>query len=352
MRVQSVAAIGQLYAANVIAGGQAELESITGQRNDDVLKAEPILDGERERLAVSGVLSGNDVDTFVFTMEPGQSVSAMLDGFSTDNVHLELLDEVEQVIVSGQVAGNADRIAEHFNERDTPTTLFLRVSGSDTPYNLALAKNAAFEFEGNNRPRHAQDITGTDTVFGYLALPSGTGARSSVSTLAAIADHETRHIGTLPSERTVEQDAPSQFVPDRLLVRFHSHIPAENRPLLIEAWGGMIEKELGVTQTLIVKLENSDLDVPEIASQWSARSEVRYAEPDFLVSGYDSQSDDPLFRRLLGFENTGQIGGTPDADVDASEAWEVATGSHRIVVASIDSGVDYTHTQTCRRIFG
>ena len=54
--------------------------------------------------------------------------------------------------------------------------------------------------------------------------------------------------------------------------------------------------------------------------------------------------NDPRFPEQFGLHNTGQKGGTPDADIDAPEAWEMlGTGSKNIVVAVTDTGIDRTH---------
>ena len=54
--------------------------------------------------------------------------------------------------------------------------------------------------------------------------------------------------------------------------------------------------------------------------------------------------DDPDFNKSWSLHNTGQTGGKPDADIDAPEAWELQTKSNdSVIIAIIDSGVDYTH---------
>ncbi|HJZ91730.1 MAG TPA: S8 family peptidase, partial [Gemmataceae bacterium] len=53
--------------------------------------------------------------------------------------------------------------------------------------------------------------------------------------------------------------------------------------------------------------------------------------------------NDPGFADQWGLNNTGQTGGTPDADIDAPEAWDIFTGSSSTIVAVIDTGVDYNH---------
>ena len=41
--------------------------------------------------------------------------------------------------------------------------------------------------------------------------------------------------------------------------------------------------------------------------------------------------------------NVGQTGGLRDADIDATEAWDVQTGSRNVIVAILDTGIDVTH---------
>ncbi len=53
--------------------------------------------------------------------------------------------------------------------------------------------------------------------------------------------------------------------------------------------------------------------------------------------------NDTLFPQQWGLHNTGQSGGTLDADVDAPQAWNTTTGSEQILVGVIDSGIDYHH---------
>jgi subtilisin family serine protease len=53
--------------------------------------------------------------------------------------------------------------------------------------------------------------------------------------------------------------------------------------------------------------------------------------------------NDPGFNQLWGLNNTGQNGGTVDADIDAPEAWDIQTGNPNLVIGVIDTGVDYNH---------
>ena len=53
--------------------------------------------------------------------------------------------------------------------------------------------------------------------------------------------------------------------------------------------------------------------------------------------------DDEFFDLQWSLHNIGQTGGLEDCDIDAPEAWDIETGNPDIVIAIIDSGIDYTH---------
>jgi subtilisin family serine protease len=53
--------------------------------------------------------------------------------------------------------------------------------------------------------------------------------------------------------------------------------------------------------------------------------------------------DDPMFDDQWHYLNTGQQNGTPGADIDLIEAWDIERGSSAVIVAIIDDGIQYTH---------
>ena len=72
---------------------------------------------------------------------------------------------------------------------------------------------------------------------------------------------------------------------------------------------------------------------------------VTFAEPDYLVHAAATLPNDPYFTNgsLWGLYNYGQNSGTPHADIDAANAWDVLTSASNIVVALLDTGIRATH---------
>lgn len=54
-------------------------------------------------------------------------------------------------------------------------------------------------------------------------------------------------------------------------------------------------------------------------------------------------TNDPLYDDQWHFNNTGQTGGTPDADIDLPEAHDIEMGSADVIVQVIDSGIELDH---------
>ena len=90
----------------------------------------------------------------------------------------------------------------------------------------------------------------------------------------------------------------------------------------------------------------------DLPGQLAAIGKVaRVAEPDYLVFHQQVVPDDTNFDSLWGMRNSGQTGGTPGADVKATLAWQNQTGNADVVVAIIDSGVDYLHPDLALNIY-
>ncbi len=60
--------------------------------------------------------------------------------------------------------------------------------------------------------------------------------------------------------------------------------------------------------------------------------------------------DDTYFPDQWHLNNTGQSGGTTNADINAPEAWEITTGDPNIIIAVLDEGVDTDHPDLINNI--
>lgn len=91
-------------------------------------------------------------------------------------------------------------------------------------------------------------------------------------------------------------------------------------------------------------------NILSLIEEYSSDPHVSYAEPNYLIHSCVIPND-PSFSLQYALHNTGQTGGTPDADIDAPEAWDIETGDENIVIAVIDSGVEYTHPDLAGNIW-
>jgi subtilisin family serine protease len=149
-----------------------------------------------------------------------------------------------------------------------------------------------------------------------------------------------------------------QAHPNRILARYGDPAAAKSAADTLKALDLQVGKQFRLVRDLVV-LEISE---PVATALKSAGPEAQrqalldristlrnsgafaYVEPDYIV-GIDRVPSDAAFTdgTLWGLRNTGQNGGTPGADIDAVRAWDLTTGSPNVVVAVIDTGINYTH---------
>ena len=133
------------------------------------------------------------------------------------------------------------------------------------------------------------------------------------------------------------------YVPGQILVRFRSGIGAAAIDRVNASLGVRTIQTFHVVSNLRLLALPAGLGVRAAVAAYERRPEVRYAEPNSVWHVDETIPNDPDFDMQWNWLNTGQLGGKPDADVDATDAWDLTTGSRNVVVAIIDTGVQYNH---------
>jgi subtilisin family serine protease len=150
----------------------------------------------------------------------------------------------------------------------------------------------------------------------------------------------------LSASMGIAAQAPSPqnrpHVTDEIIVKFRAGSDEYSKVMTHFGVGGTRARVFRILEGLeLIKLPRG-LSVQRAIELYQRHPDVLYAEPNYIVKTTNTPND-TRFAEQWALHNTGQAGGTPGADVDASRAWDLTTGSSAVIVAVIDSGVDYNH---------
>src|SRR5499426_4120067 len=141
-----------------------------------------------------------------------------------------------------------------------------------------------------------------------------------------------------------------EYVSDEIIVRFREGVDEYKKDLARFRVAGTRKKIFKVIRGLEVVKLSRGVSVEEAIDSYRQDPDVLYAEPNYILKTINTPND-PRFSQMWGLNNVGQSGGTPDADIDAPEAWNITTGSSNAVVAILDTGIDYNHQDLAGNMF-
>jgi len=203
------------------------------------------------------------------------------------------------------------------------------------------------------------------------------------SVLASQENSETSAVSVEEQNLVEVKSSPSlqvsaEYVPERVIVRYKtdtistmSALPSVMSTANAEVGASVMTDytEAGIPGMQLVQVKG--VPVSTAIQEYTANPNVLYAEPDYLVTLPPEQADkisstvdslevaslrtpnDPEFSLQWGLKNTGQAPfyGKYGADIKAPDAWGTTTGSSSVIIAVVDTGVDYTHSDLAANIW-
>jgi serine protease len=109
-----------------------------------------------------------------------------------------------------------------------------------------------------------------------------------------------------------------------------------------------VQRELSAPMRIwLLRFDYANIHETHFLNEIKTRREVQVAQLNHLITLRDTVPNDPAFPQQWQWKNTGQNGGTIDADVDADEAWSITTGGKTAVgqdiVVCVVEGANRNH---------
>lgn len=150
--------------------------------------------------------------------------------------------------------------------------------------------------------------------------------------------------------------AGAAYAADSVIVKYKSSASRSSRSA-IERLAGVVDTVASIAGTGAVTLRVTG-DPKAAVERLNRSSAVEYAELNTIMTTQQTAPpvpNDPQFPNLYGLHNTGQGGGTADADIDAPEGWDAAgmagfpaTGGAKVGI--VDTGIMRGHEDLQNRV--
>lgn len=138
--------------------------------------------------------------------------------------------------------------------------------------------------------------------------------------------------------------------------------PDVNPDAVLADYSTQYKSEIHLDRTLsrrlgiyLIRFDHDRIHEGKLLDQLRADVRTSIAQYDHLTT-LRSIPDDPQFPSQWQWLNTGQTGGTANADIDSDLAWDISTGGvtalgDTIVVAIVDDGLDYNHQDIAANVW-
>ena len=166
----------------------------------------------------------------------------------------------------------------------------------------------------------------------------------------------------LPQAEREEPDAHREA--KGVIVRFRAGVSDERIAEIADVFNDEVDDEIESVVGLVGIFDRDGLSADEVVAEYGRLPEVEYAEvnerieldpmeragdfyntTNFAFGSVEAGNlpNDPMLVDQWALVNSGQRDGRGKADISAALAWSKTHGSEKVVVAVLDSGVDYTH---------
>jgi subtilisin family serine protease len=136
-------------------------------------------------------------------------------------------------------------------------------------------------------------------------------------------------LGAAAAEVGLSEKAGPEVVPGSLIIKYKAHVQPEAKKDKAKKHGLERKKEFPKFGMESVKVDPAR--TAEVMKRLQADPDVEYVEPNYRVKA-QAAPNDTYYSTLWGMEK-----------IAAPTAWNRTTGSQSVVVAVIDTGIDYTH---------